>query len=379
MSGTTKLFVACSIVIVIALAFWGGFMLHAELAPSVPEGLQEVAEVWDLIEQNFVDQDIASPENLSQAAINGMVDFLNDPYTSYMSPEIYQLFADRLSGDFAGIGAFVTAYDGKLVITAPISGSPAEEAGILPRDIIVAIDGQTVDGMSFAEAIMKVRGEEGTPVTLTILHEDAIDPVDITIIRAKVAVPSVTLELRENIAHVTITQFDEGTDEELFDIIDEVNKSGAAGIVLDLRGNSGGLLDTVLHCASVFLKEGVILEVTDGENIIKSYDVQNVDVTTTLPMVVLVNGNSASGSEVMAGALQDYERAHIAGTTTFGKGSVNVLYDLEDGSGLYLTIARWVTPGGSMIEGIGITPDTIIDTTGDDAVLWAINYLNNGN
>jgi len=379
MSGTTRLFIACSIIIVIALAFWGGFMVRAELAPKYPEGLDEVAEVWNLIQENFVDREAASPENLKQAAIQGLVDYLNDPYTSYMSPEIYRMFSDRLSGDFTGIGAWVTVDDGRLVITSPMPGSPAEAAGIRPMDEILRIDGEPVDGMSFAEVIMKVRGIEGTPVTLTVLQEGESQPVDITIIRAKINVPSVMLEIRDGVACITITNFDEGTDEELFDIIREVHGNAAEGIVLDLRGNSGGLLTTVLRATSVFVTDGVILEVTDGERIIRSYRSERVDVTTDLPMVVLVNGNSASGSEAMAGALQAQGRAHIAGMTTFGKGSMNVLYPLEDGSGLYLTIARWITPDGRMIEGTGIVPDTFIDTSGDSAITWAIDYLKGNN
>ena len=375
MSSSRKIFTACLAVIVIALAFWGGFMVHAELTPAYPEGLDEVAEAWNLIQENFVNREAASPENLKKAAIQGMVDSLNDPYTSYMTPEAYEMFSTRLSGDFAGIGAYVTTRDGKLIITSPLPGSPAEAAGLMPLDVIQAIDGEPVDNMSYLEAILKVRGEEGTPVILTILREGESEPFDVTIIRAKVSVPSVTLEMRGDIALVTITQFDESTDEQLFDIIDEVNHSGATGIILDLRDNGGGLLDTVIRASSVFITDGVILKVTEGTETIAVYEAEKVDVTTDLPVVVLVNSNSASGAEVMAGALQAHGRAHIAGTTTFGKGSVNVLYELEDGSGLYLTIARWQTPDGRMIEGKGIEPDTFLEPDGEDAIEWAISYL----
>ncbi|MCJ7605362.1 MAG: S41 family peptidase, partial [Dehalococcoidales bacterium] len=335
MSNTSKLLIASAIIIVFALSFGAGYFVHSQLPPDYPEGLDTVAEVWDIIGEEYVDPSRFDTDNLSRAAIEGMIDLLDDPYTSFLDDNGYELFSSRLAGGFEGIGAYVTMDDDRLMIIAPIAGSPAEAAGIRAGDIILEIDGEPVNGMSLAEAIMLIRGPEGTNVTLLVLHEDETEPVTIDIIRAKIEVPSIILEWEGDIAHLTITQFDERTAEDLTPVIREINESGARGIVLDLRDNPGGLLDTVVEVASHFIPEGVIVEVESSIGTIATYKAEEVGAVTDMPMIVLVNEFSASGSEVLAGALQDYGRAHIAGTVTFGKGSVNNLYELRDGSGLY--------------------------------------------
>lgn len=378
MSNTTRLIAASAIIIVIAISFGAGYFTHSQLPPDYPEGLDRVTEVWDIISEEYVDPSRFDSDNLSRAAIEGMIDMLDDPYTSYLDNNGFELFSSRLEGGFEGIGAYVTMDEDLLTIISPIAGSPAESAGIRAGDIILEIDGEAVNGMGLAEAITLIRGPEGTTVSLLVQHDDGTEPVTIDIVRAKIEVPSVILEWEGDIAHLTITQFNERTAVELTPVIEEINESGARGIVLDLRGNPGGLLDTVIRVASHFIPEGVIVEVQSNIGTIATYEAEDVEAVTDLPMIVLVNEASASGSEVLSGALQDYGRALIAGTVTFGKGSVNNLYKLRDGSGLYLTIMRWLTPDGRLIEGQGIEPDTVLDLTGPEAVRWAVGKLTEG-
>jgi carboxyl-terminal processing protease len=293
-----------------------------------------------------------------------------------MDPEAYEKGAEDSAGSYSGIGITVSLIEEQFVVVSVYEGSPASQAGLLEGDIILAVDGVTTEGMSFAELIVRVRGEEGTSVNLQILHSDASQTKDISVMRAKIDIPSVYSEMIGEIAYITIDRFSEDTDEEFSGILKEVLDDGAAGIVLDLRNNLGGMLSTLLNVTSCFYSEGNILTVKENDDTIKKYDANRQSVTTDLPLVVLVNRYSASSSEALAGALQDHDRALIAGTTTYGKGSVNIMFELPNGGGLYLTTARWYTPDGNLIEGIGITPDFITDLAGDELVQWAVDYLN---
>jgi carboxyl-terminal processing protease len=304
-----------------------------------------------------------------------MITSLDDPYTSYIESNQYQLSISSLEGEFDGIGAYVSVDEGDLVIIAPIADSPADKAGIRAGDTIMEINGEPVADLSLGEAILKIRGPRGTSVTLLVLHEGDTDPVEISIVRTTVEVPSVRLEIEGDIAVINITQFSERTDEELSDVLENLDENTTRGIVLDLRGNPGGLLGAVVEVASHFLDDGIVTTMKDNRGDLTNYEVKGSGRKTDLPVVVLVDNYSASGSEVLAGALQAYDRAVVAGATTFGKGSVNVLQELGDGSGLYITIARWLTPDGRLIEGQGIEPDIELDLTGEDAVRWAVGYL----
>jgi len=261
------------------------------------------------------------------------------------------------------------------MIIAPIPDSPAAKAGIKAGDIVLAIDGTSTSEMSLEEAVIHIRGPEGTSVKLLILHQGETEPEEIEIVRAEIKVASVYLEMREDIAYIYITNFSERTNEELTTALESLSQQAANGIILDLRSNPGGLLEAVIDVASRFLKEGVVLYVVDNQGNKSSFSVKPGGVTTELPMVVLTDNYTASASEVLAGALQDHARAIIAGARTYGKGSVNTLYKLQDGSGLYLTTARWLTPDGRLIEGKGIEPDYPLELEGEDTILWAINYL----
>jgi len=359
----------------LALSFGAGYALGGEISPGPSQGLDIIEQAWNIIFHDYVDKDKLNTSTLSQAAIEGMVEALDDPYTSYLNVEDYQLSLTSLEGEFGGIGAHVTVEDGQLTIIAPIAGSPADEAGIRAGDIIVEVEGQPTSEMSLAEAVLKIRGPEGTTVRLLILHQGDTEPEEIEIIRAKIELPSVRSEMREDIAYINITHFSKRTNEELSLVLESVVQERASGIILDLRSNPGGALEAVVDVASRFLKEGVVVNVVDNQEKRTALEVEPNGTTIDLPLVVLVDNYSASGSEVLSGALQDYGRATIAGTKTYGKGSVNILHSLKDGSGLYITTARWLTPNGRLIEGEGLYPDYELELVGEDAIQWAIDYL----
>ncbi|MFQ5996540.1 MAG: S41 family peptidase [Dehalococcoidales bacterium] len=362
------------LIAILALSFGIGYNLGR--TPSGPAGsLEVVKQAWNIIFDEYVDRDQLDSSALSQGAIEGMLEVLDDPYSSYLDAETYQLGLSGLEGEIEGIGAQVAMRNEQLTIIAPIADAPAEKAGIKAGDVVLEIDGESTAEMSLAEAVLNIRGPKGTPVRLLILHQDETEPEEIEIIRAKIEVPSVRFEMKEDIAYLNITHFSGRTTEELLSILESLNRQGARGIILDLRGNPGGILDIVVDVVSYFLPEGVVVNVVDNQEKRTALEVEPGAVTTNLPMVVLVDGSSASGSEVLAGALQDHGRAIIAGSQTFGKGSVNILRQLKDGSGLYITTARWLTPDGRLIEGAGIKPDYQLELEGEEAIQWAIDYL----
>jgi len=339
------------------------------------QDLEVVEEAWDIIFQDYVEKDSLDAEALRQGAIRGMVEALDDPYTAYLDAEAYQLSLSDLAGKFEGIGAHVAIKEGQLVIIAPIPDSPADKAGIRAGDRILEIDDKPTPEMSLAEAVLLVRGPKGTTVRLLVLHEGEAQPEEIEIVRAEIELTSVNFEMRENIAYINISHFSAHTDAELSPVIDSLAHGAATGIILDLRHNPGGILPAVVDATSYFITEGIVIDVMDNQGKHTTLRVKRKGVTTDLPLVILVDGFSASGSEVLAGALQDHARATIAGTTTFGKGSVNVLRQLSDGSALYITAARWLTPDGRLIEGRGINPDYELELEGEEAIEWAIDYL----
>lgn len=356
----------------LVLSYGIGYVAGSE-AVLEPQGFESVEQAWNIILRDYVTKDEIDVDLLAQAAIKGMVEALDDPYTSYLDFEAYQLSLGDLEGKFEGIGAEVAIRDGQLTVIAPMASSPAAEAGIRAGDVVLEIDDKPTLGMSLIEAVLNVRGPKGTSVRLLILHQDETEPVEIEVTRGEIEIASVHFEMMGDIAYIRISQFGVKTNEELEPVLVTMAEEAATGIVLDLRHNPGGLLDTVVNVTSRFLEEGVVVIIRDNEGKQEVIKVSPQKVTTELLMVVLVDVASASGSEVVAGALQDHARAIIAGSTTFGKGSVNILNELGDGSGLYITTARWLTPDGNLIEGEGITPD--YELAGEDAIQWAIDYL----
>ena len=361
----------------LALSFGAGCALGSSTSLNADLGREVVTEAWDIIFQDYVDRDNLDASALSEAAIRSMVETLDDPYTSYLDAENYQLALTSLEGKFEGIGAYIGTSDDQQIIIAPIADSPAAEAGIRAGDIILEIDDKSTSEMSLAETVLSIRGASGTSVRLLILHQGETNPEEIEIVRAEIELPSVYFEMREDIGYINITYFSDRTGEELSPAIQSINQEAATGIILDLRSNSGGLLEAVVDVASYFLTEGIVVKAVDNQGNYTHWTVVPNGVATDLPLVVLADSYSASGSEVLIGALQDYARATIAGTTTYGKGSINILRQLGDGSGLYITTAYWLTPNGRLIEGEGIEPDPgcELELEGEDAIQWALDYL----
>jgi len=376
MSKTIKIMViTLSLLVILALSFGAGCVLGVRTSPTQDMGLEIVEQAWNIIFQDYVGRDSLDTGILSQGAIKGMVEALDDPYTSYLDPEIYQLSLTNLEGKFEGIGAQVAIKDEQLMIIAPIADSPADKAGIRAGDIILEVNGVSASEMSLAEAVLRIRGHKGTSVTLLVLHEGETEPEAIEIVRAEIELPSVRFEMRGDVAYINITYFSERTGEELSPVLQSVTEEAATGIILDLRSNPGGSLEAVVDVASHFLDGGVVVYVVDNQGKRSALSVKPGEMTTNLPLVILVDSYSASGSEVLAGALQDNGRATIAGVRTYGKGSVNIMRQLKDGSGLYITTARWLTPNGRLIEGEGLYPDYELELEGEDAIQWAIDYL----
>ena len=342
------------------------------------QGLGTVSEAWDIIFEDYVEKDSLDAEALRQGAIRGMLEALDDPYTAYLDAETYQLSLSGLEGRFDGIGATVTRRDDRMIVVEPFPDSPAEKAGIRANDEVLKVDGNSVSEMSLVEVVLLVRGPRGTAVSLLVLHDGEPEPVEIEVVRDEIEVASVHFRMIGDIAYIKITDFSARTDDELLSALNSLIQENARGIILDLRRNLGGTLTSVVDVTSRFLTEGTVVDVVDSQGSRTTRPVVHQEVTTDLPIVVLVDDYSASGSEVLAGALQDYSRATIAGSQTFGKGSVNILRPLTDGSGLYITFARWLTPHGRLIEGQGIVPDYQLEMEGEEAIQWAVDYLKSG-
>ncbi len=332
-----------------------------------PEGIELVEEAWDVIIDEYIDSDELDDHEMAEAAIRGLIDALDDPYTSYLSPEQNDVSTAQLEGNFSGIGAVITVRDGELLVVAPIAASPAEDAGIKPGDKILKVDGELTAELTLVESMMKIRGEKGTRVTLMVLHEDEETPGEIEIVRDTISIPSVEMEmLEDSIAHIKITNFTNQTEGELEEVLDNVKSHGGKGIILDLRDNPGGLVSAAIAVVSQFVDEGIVVYALDNKDERTDWNADAGGVALDIPMTVLVNAYSASASEVVAGALQDYDRGPIIGTTTFGKGSMQHVQDLSNGGSLHVVFARWYTPNGRQIHNEGIVPDIEVEITEED-------------
>ncbi len=340
-------------------------------APATPGDLQNLFvpfwEAWDIVHKQYVNQPV-DDTLLMQGAIRGMMEAVGDDYTYYMDPKVYELESSSLSGQYEGIGAYVDTQGDYLTIVSPIEGSPAAAAGLRPGDQIIAIDGEDMTGVAPEEARQKVLGPAGTTVVLTVAREGEPEPLTFTIVRARITVPSVTGKMREDgIAYIDINFFGDRTTNELRAKLDELLAQNPKGIILDLRFNPGGYLVTAVEVTSEFLNEGVVLieQYSDGTR--DTYNALGNGRATDIPLVVLINEGSASASEILAGALQDYGRAKLVGVQSFGKGSVQTIQPLSNNQGAArVTIAKWLTPKERAIQGVGLTPDYIVEMTDAD-------------
>ncbi len=321
------------------------------------DALKMFSEVLHLIEDNYVHE--KDREELIRGAIKGMLQNL-DPHSSYVDLEQLQMMQEDFSGKFGGIGIQIGIRNDRLVVISPIEDTPAHEAGLEPGDMILEIDGESTQGMALMDAVRKIRGPKGEAVELTVLSEEAQSPRKVKIVRDDIPVHSVRInELEPGYVHLRITDFKATTTEELKKELQRYSdERDIKGIVLDLRNNPGGLLDQAVSVSDLFLEEGMIVYTQGREKVQrKEYKARKRAMDVASPMVVLINAGSASGSEIVAGALQDQNRALLVGEPTFGKGSVQSIIPLSDGSAIKLTIALYYTPEGRSIQAEGIAPD----------------------
>lgn len=324
-------------------------------------------QAWKIVHEQYVDQPVDDVA-LMQGAIKGMMDSLGDQHSSYMNPTDYKTATDSLAGEYEGIGAWVNTDKDYLTITEPMPGSPAEQAGLKAGDQVIAIDGEDMTGIEPEMARLRVLGPKNSKVVLTIRREGSEQPFDVEITRASISVPSVTGKMLESgIAYVRIYNFGENTSQELEDTLKELLAQNPSGLVLDLRNNGGGYLQTGIEVASQFISKGTLMYEEYGDGRRNTFEAIPGGLATDIPMVVLVNEWSASASEIVAGALQDYERAPLVGVTTFGKGSVQNWIPLSNDQGaVRVTIARWLTPHERQIHKKGLTPDVEVKLTPED-------------
>ncbi len=325
-------------------------------------------DVWDMLKKEYVDSDVLTEKKLFYGALEGLVHSTGDPYTVFMNPEQSKEFADDLSGMFEGIGAEIGFRDDILTIMAPLEDIPAMKAGVRAGDKIYAIDGVSAVDLSLEEAIKKIRGPKGTQVKLTLVRGKADKPIDITITRDTVVVKSIRVSWLENdqIAVIKVFNFNNDTESLFNSAVKEILTKQPRGLILDLRNNPGGYLDTAVAMASNWVEDGAIVKEQFGDQRVIEHKALGNAPLADMPTVVLVNQGSASASEIVAGALKDYKKAALIGEKTFGKGSVQVLRQLQDGSTVKITTAKWLTPNGNYIHEQGIEPDIIVERTDED-------------
>ena len=340
---------------------------------ATPEELQALFapfwEAWNLVHASYVDQPVDDVA-LMRGAISGMMEALGDQHSSYMDPEDYKQANESLDGSYEGIGAYVDTTTDYLTITSPIPGSPAEEAGLRPGDKIIAIDGEDMTGIDAELARRKVLGPAGSTVKLTIWRDGEEDTFDVSIVRARIVIASATGEMLEgDIAYFQVTTFGSQTMPELEAALNELMPQNPKAIILDLRNNGGGYLQTSVEVTSQFLADGVVLHEQFGDGNRTTYEVEPGGLATdpSIPMIVLINEGSASASEIVAGALQDTGRAKLLGVVSYGKGSVQNWIPLSgDNGAVRITIAKWLTPNENTIHEVGLTPDYTVEFTEED-------------
>jgi len=338
-------------------------------------------EAWQIVNRNYVDSNFNSVDwqairyqllsreyssrNEAYSALRRALQQLDDPYTRFMTPPQYEALTNQTSGELSGVGIRLSKDDATdaLIIVEPIPNSPASEAGIQPGDHVLSIDGVSTEGMSLEEASERIRGEEGKPITLR-LSRDGGTGFEVVLTRARIELTNVYYNLRQEedmgVGYIRLTEFSAHAAEQMEEAIQELSDQGVEGFVLDLRGNPGGLLDASLEIARMWIQNGTLVRIVDRAGADEEARATN-NALTRLPLVVLVNGSSASSSEILTGALQDNRRATVVGSQTFGKALVQSVHQLSDGSGLAVTISHYYTPNGTDISQRGITPDVMVD------------------
>jgi carboxyl-terminal processing protease len=319
-------------------------------------------EAWDIFEKRFVDRARLDTKKMFYSAVKGLIASAEDPYTFFLTPTENKQSKDSLGGKFEGIGAQLGTKDGRITVIAPIRNSPAIRAGVRAGDVIVAVDGTSTKEKSLAEVVSKIRGQAGTNVKLTI--ERNSKELMLTIQLAEIVVESIEVVYKNNIAHLKLSQFGTTVKEEWDRIVPEIaekyKRGEIKGMILDMRGNPGGLLDACVYMTSDFLPMGKLVVKQVGIEDTIEYTVTRLPRLSDIPVVALIDKGSASASEIMAGALRDHKRAQLVGEKSFGKGSVQGTFDLSDGSGMHVTVAKWILPSGEWINGKGIEPNIVV-------------------
>lgn len=351
-----------------------GTDLHRTTTPQIPTSSEELETLfmpfwtaWGIVHDEYVDQPVDDLE-LMRGAIRGMLDALGDPHTTYMDPDEYMQANIPLEGTYEGIGAWVDTDAEYLTIVSPMPNSPAEKAGLKPGDEIVAVDGDNMTGVDGNLVIRRVLGPAGTTVRLTVRREGEPDLLEFEIIREEIDIPSVEGEItEEGLAYVQLFTFADKTSNDLRSTLENLLAQNPKGLIFDLRSNGGGFLPTAIDVVSEFISEGVVMIEQFGDEREQLYEAIPGGVATEIPLIVLVNGGTASASEIVAGAIQDYDRGLLVGEITFGKGSVQNWIPLSnDGGAVRVTIARWYTPLGRQIHELGLTPDVEVLMTDED-------------
>jgi C-terminal peptidase (prc) len=376
-------FLGILLILLVAISFGGGFYLgkgkssfnrQVALGDTATTTVDEdnfdfniYWEAWDSLRSDFVYKNKIKDKEMFYGSIKGLAASMNDPYTVFMTPTETKEFANDLAGTFEGIGAEVGMRNDTITIVAPLAGMPAEKAGLKAGDKVYAVDGKSVIGLTVDEAVRKIRGPKGTTVTLTVISDKATAPHDIKIVRGVIVVKSVAVTNRpDGITVIKVTNFNDDTLSLFEAAVKQTVAKKPKGIILDLRNNPGGYLDTAVAMASAWVKEGPVVLEQYGDGKRNEYTAAGNPQLANYKTMVLVNGGSASASEIVAGALRDYKKATLVGENTYGKGSVQTLRELSDGSTMKVTIAAWMTPDGDAINGKGLAPQVEVKMTASD-------------
>lgn len=372
-------------IIFLLLAGAAGWWLRGEYGAvnlSVPSTKDQIDfslfwDVWARLEKDYLNNQDLDPQQLYYGAISGMVSRAGDPYTVFLTPEENKKAKEDLNGDFEGVGIQIGFKKGRLVVIAPLSNTPAEKAGVKAGDLILRIEDekkgidQETTGISLPEAVDLIRGPKGTSVFLTLLGEDEEKPRRVEIFRGTILVPSVEMEMKENIAYLKLSRFGERTEKEWRQAVASINREcnplvkTCQGLVLDVRNNPGGYLSGAVFITSEFVNSGVVVY-QEGKEGRESYSVDRKGSLTGMPLVVLINEGSASASEIVAGALKAHKRAVLVGENSFGKGTIQEAQELPGGAGLHITTARWLLPNEEAIDEKGLAPDYVVENPEDD-------------
>jgi carboxyl-terminal processing protease len=343
----------------------GDQTVPSEMASDFPVYI----EAHDIVRRDYYHKSSLNEQEMAYGAIDGLIDSLGDPHTAFITPTHAAILSTELEGSFEGIGATLESRDGRFVIVAPLQGSPAAQAGIQSGDLLITVDGQQVEHMDLLEVIMLIRGPKGSSVLLTVHREGVEAPIDIEILRSTIDLPVVDGRmLEDSIAYIHPVQFSGRLMDEMIPLMENLLDQDPRGLILDLRGNPGGYLNVAIEVGSQFIDDGPILLERDKSGNLKKYKALSGGIATDISLVVLVDQGSASASEIVAGAVQDSHRGVLIGQRTFGKGSVQAVHELKDGSSLHLTTSHWLTPNGREIEGEGISPDISVEPQDEDGL-----------